>query len=148
MQTAMHRTPNASAHLHTDAERQERCWPNVGVDSVSITGSSAGLRAHAVVRLGGLLPADVQVELAPAGPAGVVRHIAGPGYRRMCSIQSYGNGAYVFESALLPHDEVVHPDWKIVVRPMHSRRATPIVHGIPPHAAGARRSRKDSTPVS
>jgi hypothetical protein len=86
------------------------------VKSAHVTPDIAGQCARAVVQLGGLTPADVRVELMPAGATG--GSVATPSdERRMFSCQALGNGCFVFETAL-PHRDVarVH-EWLIHVHP-------------------------------
>jgi hypothetical protein len=70
------------------------------------------LRVHANVHLGSLAPADVHVEVTADGSEKA--EASGECSVRLFSIQSYGNGTYVFEG-LLP-SQVVEKDCPLTVR--------------------------------
>jgi len=96
-------------------------WEEVKVTSAEARrklGAGVGrFRIRAVVHLGALLPADVQVECGVGG--GERGHSASA--VRLWSTQSYGNGAFVYEGTITddtmgdiaPDDLVVH------VQPAH-----------------------------
>src|SRR5688500_19737891 len=97
----MPRSPSDGSHAHESlvarhAARVDACWPLVHVESVHVAPGPSGDRAHALVQLGGLAPADVRVELISTSPADSAEREE----RRMCSIQAYGNGCGVFEATL------------------------------------------------
>ena len=108
------RTP--SDRTARDVARLDACWPCVRVESVQVTPGPDVECARAVVQLGGLAPADVRVELKPAG-SGVAGRGPAPDERRMFSSQALENGCFVFE-ARLPHRDGARPqDWLIHVHP-------------------------------
>ena len=96
-------------------------------------------RIRAVVHLGALLPADVQVECGVRG--GERGHSASA--VRLWSTQSYGNGAFVYEGTITddamgdiaPADLVVH------VHPAHGdatqSSAAPVVAAVRPEGSGS-----------
>lgn len=90
----------ADPHAPPFADRVCSAWANVGVECVMVVPRANGLRVLAVIRLAGLAPADVRVELLPARDAGTDVGID----RRMWSCESYDNGRVVFER-LIPLDE-------------------------------------------
>ncbi len=74
---------------------------------------SAYPRLRVTVHLGSLSPADVVVEAAAGEPADTSREWP----IRLCSMQSYGNGTYVFEGLLPPHDTKDQRALTVRVRP-------------------------------
>ena len=94
---------------------------HVCVDVLDVVPSPRGRRVRAVVQLGGLSPADVQIEFLPASSSGDAPA------RRMWSSQAYGNGRFVFEAELDAEEcdaaELDAPDatWKVYVRPAGDR---------------------------
>jgi hypothetical protein len=114
----MPRSPSDGSHAHESlvarhAARVDACWPLVHVESVHVAPGPSGDRAHALVQLGGLAPADVRVELISTSPADSAEREE----RRMCSIQAYGNGCVVFEATLPPHDVARPHEWLVHVHP-------------------------------
>jgi hypothetical protein len=105
--------------LAQHAARVGACWPLVHVESVSVAPGPSGDRARALVQLGGLAPADVRVELISTSLA----DSAEQDERRMCSIQSYGNGSVVFEATLPPHDVARAHEWLVHVHPSEALEA-------------------------
>ena len=78
-------------------------WPRVRIVSIDI--SEGGARApsdarivHTCVHLGSLAPADVRVEMTSGDPA--VANDPSAAAVRLWSVQSYGNGSFVFEAEL------------------------------------------------
>lgn len=126
MQQSPHDAPHGVDSANWCAARQDTCWHAVHVESVAVVSTSAGRRVHAVIQLGGLEPADVRVELTPASGTAAEMQIAGDA--RMCSTQSYENGAFVFESAPLPVETVPAADWMMRVQARDSRAAQPLEH--------------------
>lgn len=110
------------------AARQDICWGGVRIDSVNVVDSAAGRRVHAVIQLGGLEPADVHVQLEPVGAAGASLR---PTNGHMSSMQSYDNGAFVFESAPLPAGAAGQEEWRMLVHARDSRDAAPIECRVP-----------------
>jgi hypothetical protein len=114
-------TPDSSPHSHDDmlaarhAARFDACWPKVGVDSVEVVPGPSGWRARAVVQLGGLVPADVRVELlSPEPGAPSSARVDEP---RMTCNHSLGNGAFVFDITLPAQAQVRRQEWMIHVHP-------------------------------
>jgi hypothetical protein len=132
-------------------------WKRVRVVAVELrraradTGSRITIRA--VVHLGALLPADVQVTVRRRHS--VTRcESSGECVVRLWSVQSYRNGAYVFEAAVCPHEiddgeglvVQVHPAHGYVLRPV----AAPVVTSIDePKAIGmVKAAAKESIPLA
>ena len=110
------------------ATRQNICWSAVRIDSVNVIDTAAGPRVHAVIQLGGLEPADVQVHLEPVGArVSERRHTNG----HMSSMQSYDNGAFVFESAPLPRGDDGQMEWRMRVQARDSKDARPVECRVP-----------------
>lgn len=125
-------TPDSSAHSHHDvlasrhAARLDACWPKVGVDSVEVVPGPSGWRARAIVQLGGLVPADVRVELlspSAGGPSSV--RVDEP---RMTCNHPLGNGAFVFDITLPPQEDVRPREWMIHVHPAEALDEPRIEH--------------------
>jgi len=99
------------------AARLDACWPRVHVDSAQVLPSPSGKRATAVVALGGLVPADVRVELvsseATPGSSPLVRE-------RMTCDHALGNGAFVFELTLHRYEAAAPSEWLIHVHPVEA----------------------------
>lgn len=118
------------------AERLDACWPRVGVDSVELVPGPSGWRARAVVQLGGLVPADVRVELlSPStGPASSAR----VGEPRMTCNHGLGNGAFVFDITLPPQEQGRPQEWMIHVHPAEALDEPRVEHhfstGTPPES--------------
>ena len=120
-------TPESSASTSQEAQnalvarhaaRLDACWPLVHVDSVEIIPGPGSERIRAVVQLGGLVPADVRVE--------VVSPVVGPVssmavHERMSCDHALGNGAFVFESTLSPSAHAGPTEWLIHVHPAEAR---------------------------
>lgn len=104
------------------AATRERDWLTVYVESVSVDGGAPSIpvdhrRVRAIVHLGRLLPADVNVRamLVARVPTDDVRreaHVA-----RLWSAQSYGNGTYVFEGHVLESSLSDPERLKVLVEP-------------------------------
>ena len=94
------------------ARRLTAGWSGVDVDFVEVVPQPGGGRVRAVVRLGVLAPADVQVELRPAD-LDDARGAGSP----MWSAQSYDNGCYVFESPMASDQGATDGEWIVRVRP-------------------------------
>lgn len=114
-------TPDGSASSREDvlasrhAERLDACWPKVGVDSVELVPGPSGWRACAVVQLGGLVPADVRVELlSPTAGRPSSARVDEP---RMTCNHALGNGAFVFDITLPPQEQGRPQEWTIHVHP-------------------------------
>lgn len=108
----MSAVPALTAAAAWSARRLSASWSGVDVDLVEVVPQPGGGRVRAVVRLGDLAPADVQVELRPADiddARGTVRP--------MWSAQSYDNGCYVFESPLAGDEGAADGEWIVRVRP-------------------------------
>ena len=128
--------PSSSAD-RSRAGRPAGGAPGIHVDVVEVGPAPNGRRVRAVVRLGGLSPADVRVELLRAGATAGGSSRAQ--VRRMWSTQSYANGSFVFE-ALLPGDGRPADGWQVRVRPADapypSPARRPLADARPePHAA-------------
>lgn len=110
------------------AARQDICWGAVRIDSVNVIDTAAGPRVHAVIQLGGLEPADVHVRLEAVGS-----HVADRWHTNghMSSMQSYHNGAFVFESAPLPLAADGRVQWRMQVQARDSQGATPVECQVP-----------------
>jgi hypothetical protein len=112
--------PNPAANVPTAAwaawVREQ--WGAVQVTHLKATPLRADipghLRVHTNVHLGSLTPADVRVE-ATADAAEAV-DASGEWPIRLCSMQSYHNGTYVFE-ALLPLETLEDNPLTVRVRP-------------------------------
>jgi hypothetical protein len=121
------RSSTPSDRIARHAARFDACWPSVHVESVQVTSGLAGELARAVVQLGGLAPADVRVELMPAG-AGTAPLLAGHDEERMFSIHALDNGCFVFE-ATLPHRDTGQPEeWLIHVHPSEALEEPRVEH--------------------
>lgn len=95
--------------------RFDACWPRVSVDAVEVIPGPGGERARAIVQLGGLAPADVRVELV--SPALGEARATPADDRRMHCNHPLGNGAFVFDATLPPHDATRRTEWVIHVHP-------------------------------
>ena len=109
------------------ADRLHADWPYVHVHHVEVVPGSCGRRARAVVQLAGLSPADVQVDLIPAGAAGADSSSCGDA-RRMWSTQSYENGSFVFEQTLPPLEVDVSRDWLVRILADEALHERPVQH--------------------
>lgn len=106
--------PSDGGLIARHAARLDACWPHVRVESTSVTRGASGECATAVVQLGGLVPADVRVELVSVHDA---RSASPPPVeRRMACSHALDNGSFVFEVTLPPHDGVAR-EWVIHVHP-------------------------------
>jgi hypothetical protein len=120
------RTASMRAHVAPDGRSSdgrwlEERWPSVHVCFADVLRAGAGSserrpRLRAVVQLGGLTPADVQVTARLAtGPASASREPL-----RLWSVQSHHNGAFVFEAAAATEPTlriVGAPDLLVTVAP-------------------------------
>jgi hypothetical protein len=95
--------------------RFDACWPSVRVDAVEVIPGPGGARARAIVQLGGLAPADVRVELVSLASGKATT--TPPDDRRMHCNHPLGNGAFVFDATLPPHDVTRRTEWVIHVHP-------------------------------
>jgi hypothetical protein len=86
------------------------------VESVQVVPSAAGDRVHALVELGGLKPADVRVELMPAGPAQGITDGSHDEYR-MFSGHDLANGCFVFDATVPRRASAQTEEWLIHVHP-------------------------------
>jgi hypothetical protein len=106
--------------------RAEATWPQVHVVHTEVAPTPCGRRVRAAVRLGGLAPVDVIVELQPfAAPPGV-----GAGVERMWSTESLDNGTVVFEAHLGAATTAADDAWVLSVRPAEAVRARPVDHPL------------------
>jgi hypothetical protein len=108
--------PTSALHPRNGAQIA-RCWPRVAVSSAEITAGPTATHVRAVLQLGGLTPADVRVELMPAGSAQRSASGAHEGERRMFSEFALANGCFVFETALPLRDSAEPAEWLIHVHP-------------------------------
>lgn len=108
------------------AARLDRCWPLVRVESVQIMAGAAGDCVHALVQLGGLVPADVRVEVMPVGAEGVAADSRGE--RRMFSSHALANGCFVFDVSLPHHDSAEPQEWLIHVHPSEALEEPRVEH--------------------
>ena len=120
-------------HQVTGARGARRAWPGTARRGVRVTHAEvrragrddgSALRIRAVVQLGTLLPADVRVHVAPRGNAASCE--SDPGALRLWSVQSYRNGAFVFEATALDREIGAAADAEdlvVRVRPAHGGRA-------------------------
>ena len=104
------------ALLARHAARFDRCWPLVRVESVQLKAGATGDCACALVQLGGLTPADVRVEIMPAGSGGGTTADARE-VRRMFSSHALANGCFMFEVTLPHRDSAAPEEWLIHVHP-------------------------------
>ena len=132
-------------------------WERVRVVDVELRHARADVGSRiivrAVVHLGALLPADVQVTVWRRH-AIVGCESSSDRAVRLWSVQSYGNGAYVFEATVCPHEiddgeglvVQVHPVHGYVLRPV----AAPVVTSIDePKAIGmVKAAAKESIPLA
>ena len=103
-----------------------RCWPRVCVESARITPGASGDCARVVVQLGGLTPADVQVELMKAVSA------SGPSVEyRLFSSHALGNGSFVFEARLPRSDTARTPEWMVHVHPGEAMNDPMVEYRLP-----------------
>lgn len=113
------------------ARRMSADWPAVHIDLVEVVPGPSGGRVRAVVRLGGLTPADVEVEVRASAPTG--RSADG---RAMWSSQPYDNGSFVFEATFAGDELAAHDEWLVRVRPRAPLPAPDVQHrlrvGAPP----------------
>ena len=105
-------------------------WPNVGIGEVTVEpipgGEQRRLRVQACLRLGELLPLDVNVDLLDGKP---------PGCRcRMFSVQPFSHGVFLYEATLL-ESELGRKGCEIRVSPATRASvvtfAPPVVRQIP-----------------
>jgi hypothetical protein len=113
------RSPHPSPRSVREAGRDAaltRCWPSVAVVAADVVSHPSGRHARAVIQLGGLTPADVQVELRSVSPSGQTTGHSADACLRMWSTQSYENGCFVFETPLPASGCTPSSEWMLRVR--------------------------------
>jgi hypothetical protein len=107
-------------------------WPAVRVTHVKTVPLPADTRGPARVRvnvhLGALTPADVLVEATVNEADG--RDASDGAPIRLCSIQSYGNGTYVFDGLLPRQTDDAHLPLMVRVRPAASHKAVSTLRDV------------------
>jgi hypothetical protein len=118
---------SSDAIVARHAARLDACWPRVHVDSAQVLPTPSGRRVTAVVALGGLVPADVRVELVSSkaipGSSPLV-------HERMTCDHALGNGAFVFELTLPRHEGAAPSEWLIHVHPVEALVRLRIEHSF------------------
>jgi starch phosphorylase len=123
----------AARQLAAWRKRVERNWSQVrveGVDAKGTDGAAVGeeLPVQARVHLGGLTPADVEVQLVH-GPMDSLGEIAAPHTIVMTHQQPSENGDYVY-AGLLPCRKSGQQGYAIRVLPKHTGLTNPLSTGL------------------